>query len=111
MATFLINPGIPSRELWLENFKGEDLNDYRICNICKIVMRAEDETEHCDECNICVVGKNINLLLFIGMDHHCPWTSKCVGKNNLKFFYIFITFTFILMFYLIFALFSLAATA
>ena len=59
MATFLINPGIPSRELWLENFKGEDLNDYRICNICKIVMRAEDETEHCDECNICVVGKNI----------------------------------------------------
>lgn len=57
MATFLVNPGIPSRELWLENFKGEDISDYRICNICKIVMRAEDETEHCEECNICVVGK------------------------------------------------------
>ena len=26
-------------------------------------------------------------------DHHCPWTSHCVGKNNIISFYIFILST------------------
>ena len=25
------------------------------------------------------------------LDHHCPWSSKCIGKNNLKPFYIFVS--------------------
>ena len=24
------------------------------------------------------------------LDHHCPWTGKCIGKNNLKAFHSFL---------------------
>ena len=100
LITFFKNPGIPGKELWLENFRGENISEYRICNICKVIMRIEDKTEHCDECNICVVG----------MDHHCPWTSKCIGKGNITWFYIFVGSTCGLLFYLVFGVFTLAFT-
>ena len=100
LITFFKNPGIPGKELWLENFRGENISEYRICNICKVIMRIEDKTEHCDECNICVVG----------MDHHCPWTSKCIGKGNITWFYIFVGSTCVLLFYLVFGVFTLAFT-
>ena len=25
------------------------------------------------------------------LDHHCPWTGKCIGKYNLAYFYGFLT--------------------
>lgn len=37
-------------------------------------------TVHCEECEVCIEG----------YDHHCPWTSKCIGKKNLTYFYIWI---------------------
>lgn len=24
------------------------------------------------------------------LDHHCPWTGKCIGKKNLCYFYAFL---------------------
>ncbi len=36
---------------------------------------------HCYDCNACVRN----------LDHHCPWTSKCVGEGNLHVFYAFVT--------------------
>lgn len=57
-AVLFKDPGIPPKELWLENFKGHpDLSDFRICNKCKIVMKKEDKIEHCNVCNICISGK------------------------------------------------------
>ena len=92
LITILINPGIPSKDLWLENYKHlDEIGTYRICNICKIIMKNEDKTDHCDECNICIIGA----------DHHCPWTSKCVGANNKNMFYIFVFSTFTLLIYFI----------
>jgi hypothetical protein len=44
-----------------------------------------------------------NSITIIGYDHHCPWTSKCVGSGNLKSFYIFVAFTMVLFGYLIFS--------
>jgi hypothetical protein len=46
---------------------------------CKVWR--EPKWSHCYECNACVKE----------LDHHCPWTSKCVGAANLKVFYAFVT--------------------
>jgi hypothetical protein len=90
LTTILMNPGIPSKELYLENYNNlDEIGSYRICNVCKIIMRNKDKTDHCDECNICIIGA----------DHHCPWTSKCVGKNNKNMFYIFVFSIFALLIY------------
>ena len=80
--TSLINPGLPPKKYFLENFKMDqsDMQNYIICKQCKLVMDLNKGTEHCIDCNICVMGN----------DHHCQWTSKCVGKNNLMFFNIFL---------------------
>ena len=53
---------------------------YKYCNECKIWVSNEKTTEHCFECNVCVEG----------YDHHCPWTGKCIAKDNLKSFYVFV---------------------
>ena len=76
--TFLINPGIPKYD---ENaIMGQPKEKYRFCNYCKIWTNMEKNTAHCFDCNVCVEG----------YDHHCPWTGKCIGKNNLKYFYTFL---------------------
>lgn len=45
---------------------------------------------HCRDCDVCILG----------YDHHCPWTSKCIGKNNLCRFYTFLAFTPIFLVYI-----------
>ena len=27
----------------------------------------------------------------LALDHHCPWTGKCIGAGNLLYFYAFLT--------------------
>lgn len=91
---FITNPGIPTKDLWIENYfkekhEEDDMGSYRICNVCKIIMKNKDDTDHCHDCDICIVG----------VDHHCPWTSKCIGKKNIKLFYVFTGSTFALIIY------------
>ena len=87
--TFLINPGIPK----LDNFYliGQSRIEIKKCRECRNYIRMDIKTNHCYECGVCVEGH----------DHHCPWTSKCIGKNNLPFFYIFVISTVGLFLYLI----------
>ena len=101
---FLMNPGIPQKELWIENYfknknnsSRDEIDSYRICNICKIVRRNSDNTHHCDECNICIKG----------VENHCSWISKCISKKNKKIYFVFLGSTFCLLVYFILALFSL----
>ena len=100
---FIINPGIPPKELWIENYfkirntSSNDNSSYKICNICKIVMKSSDNTQHCEECNICIKG----------IEHHCSWISKCVSKKNKCLYYIFLFSTFSLLIYFVLALISL----
>ena len=84
---FLLNPGIPQKDLWIENYfknrnasSSEDIDSYRICNICKIVRRNSDNTVHCEKCNICIKG----------LDHHCSWIGTCIGIRNYSLFFFFI---------------------
>jgi hypothetical protein len=50
----------------------------RYCEKCKVFKPKR--VFHCERCDICIEG----------FDHHCPWMSKCIGKKNLKSFYLFI---------------------
>ena len=44
---------------------------------------------HCDTCERCVYK----------MDHHCPWTTNCVGYLNIKQFLLFLFYVFLLCFH------------
>ncbi|ETV77318.1 hypothetical protein H257_08764 [Aphanomyces astaci] len=49
-----------------------------LCAHCQI--RRPLNAIHCYECEVCIDG----------MDHHCPWTGKCIGKKTLYWFYLFL---------------------
>ena len=42
---------------------------------------------HCNDCNVCIEE----------YDHHCPWSSKCIGKRNVHVFHAFLVLLFALM--------------
>ena len=90
--TCLIDPGIITPEYYLENFKTNKMNiqNYRICKKCNAIMDLDKGVEHCNDCNICIIGN----------DHHCPWSSKCIGKNNISMFRLFICSIFLHIGYL-----------
>lgn len=79
--TALINPGYPKNNNERKN--GFPRDEFYFCSECKFYVKRSTNASHCDECGICIEG----------MDHHCPWTSHCVGKNNTCTFYIFIIST------------------
>ena len=47
--------------------------------------------QHCQDCGVCIEEH----------DHHCPWTSKCIGRGNLYPFYVFVFSTLMLFFFMI----------
>lgn len=103
ILTTLSDPGVVTKEYYLENYRPDKIviKNYRICRKCNIVMDLDKKFEHCVECGICIMER----------DHHCPWTSKCIGKKNLWLFNGFIFSLFTHIGYLIFALISLAVVA
>lgn len=75
----LLNPGIATPEANdINEDELEPENNTNYCEICHLTK--ERYTDHCMDCGVCILE----------MDHHCPWTSKCVGKGNLKWFYCFL---------------------
>ncbi len=87
LFTALINPGLPKNEKEISD--NEIKKNYKYCDICFIYVKIETKTIHCEMCDICIEG----------YDHHCPWTSKCIGKRNTISFFIFVGSVFILIFY------------
>ncbi|TMW61884.1 hypothetical protein Poli38472_010947 [Pythium oligandrum] len=49
-----------------------------ICAQCQ--LRRPRNASHCSDCRVCVCE----------LDHHCPWTGKCIGKRTLQLFYAFL---------------------
>jgi palmitoyltransferase ZDHHC9/14/18 len=49
-----------------------------MCGMCNIDRPVT--AKHCHECGVCVDE----------LDHHCPWTGKCIAKKNLTTFYAFL---------------------
>lgn len=99
LAATILDPGVVNKDYYLENFMIDkmDIKNYRICRKCKVIMDLDKGCEHCPECDICIIG----------CDHHCPWTSKCVGKKNIKYFNTFIFMLIVHIFYMVFGLMSI----
>ncbi|GLE11061.1 hypothetical protein PINS_up023359 [Pythium insidiosum] len=49
-----------------------------ICAQCQ--LRRPKDASHCADCGVCVRK----------LDHHCPWTGKCIGRRTLMLFYLFL---------------------
>jgi len=97
--TFLKNPGLPKYNYNPTDVKNKTGIDY--CSICKIYLNKDKKIRHCHDCNICIEGI---FCINLGYDHHCPWTSKCVGDGNICGFYIFVGSTMVLIAFLVFGL-------
>ena len=91
-AASIINPGLPKAryEYYATHpHKG----NYKKCRECNLWINLDRDTYHCYDCQCCVEG----------YDHHCPWTTKCVGRGNLYLFYIMLISTFMLFGFFIFS--------
>lgn len=64
LLTALINPGIPTRKNSMQEFvkvNKIDLSknnpDLKICRLCNIIVHKDDNVSHCEDCDICILGK------------------------------------------------------
>ena len=93
IITSIRNPGLPSKEyektVYEEN---KTAKNFRKCKDCKMWINTDEKTIHCKKCNICIEG----------YDHHCDCINMCVGKKNIKNFYLFILTSFLVIIYSIF---------
>ena len=78
LAVATADPGIIPRRAFLPPGEVRP-NNMSLCGKCN-VYRPPNAT-HCSTCNVCILG----------LDHHCPWTGKCIGKRNLCLFYLFLS--------------------
>ena len=88
------NPGLPSKDYEKMVYEEENktAKNFRKCKDCKLWINTDEKTIHCKKCGICIEG----------YDHHCDCINICVGKKNLKNFYILILCSFLLIVYSIF---------
>jgi hypothetical protein len=60
--TFLKNPGIPKKRKQLRRMPKKIDKGYKYCDQCHIVINLEEQTSHCDDCNVCIIGKYFYLI-------------------------------------------------
>jgi hypothetical protein len=67
LFTMFINPGLPDKNSYISSevinifqnnseYDTSFLKKYRKCDICNILVQAQNEVVHCESCNICVEG-------------------------------------------------------
>ena len=85
----LKNPGFPKRAFQDPSLLNQEGGYYRRCRECGIIVDLRKFPGHCYKCKFCCEG----------FDHHCAWTTKCIGSGNIKEFNSFIGAFFILISY------------
>ena len=95
----IMNPGLPKKEIQNELLLINEPDKYSKCRLCNFIIDNTKGYQHCDTCDICCEG----------YDHHCPWTSKCVGKGNICYFNIMIAMVCVVFLYFIIALVTMDA--
>ena len=88
------NPGLPKKELQNELLLINEPNRYMRCNLCYFIIDKSKHYVHCEYCKCCCEG----------YDHHCPWTSKCVGRGNIFYFHGMLVMVCVVFVYIIIAL-------
>ena len=83
------NPGFPKRAFQDPSLLNIKDGYYRRCKECEIIVDLRKFPGHCYNCKFCCEG----------FDHHCSWTTKCIGSGNIKEFRCFLGAFFILIFY------------
>ena len=87
------NPGVPSKEYEKLVYEEENKSakNFRKCKDCKMWINTDEKTIHCRKCGICIEG----------YDHHCDCINICVGKKNIKNFYLLVLISFLVIVYAI----------
>lgn len=75
---------LENKELVSESIKYSVIQEH--CFSCS-VRKADCNWKHCAYCEVCIRD----------MDHHCFWVNNCIGKKNLKKFYLFLFFLFVFL--------------
>ena len=92
LYTSLINQGFPKNSINKRN--NYPIDEYYYCEECRVFNYRFNSSSHCNKCGICIEERI----------RHCIWIGKCVGKNNIISFYIFILSTIFSLFYIIFSI-------
>ena len=89
------DPGYQKNTKLIKDYGGEKNNGplktlldigMKLENYCpKCYIEKKKNITHCFICDECVLE----------MSHHCFWINKCIGKNNIFFYLLFIFFSFI----------------
>ena len=85
----LKNPGYPKKNLQDDSLLNKEGGFYRKCRECGTIVDLRKAPAHCYECKTCCEG----------FDHHCSWTTKCIGSGNIIEFRLFLACFFILICY------------
>ena len=86
LATYLVCPGITFKEKE-ENENNKNLKSF-YCQQCKFTYPKNKMVyQHCFPCGVCVPDS----------DHHCGVFGKCIGHGNKLSFYLFPTFSVIML--------------
>ena len=89
----LKNPGFPKRLYQDPSLLNQKEGYYRRCRECGIIVDLRKNPAHCYVCKFCCEG----------YDHHCAFTTKCIGSGNSFEFKAFLTSFFILICYFAFS--------
>ena len=84
--TFLVNPGVTFKEKDDDKNNNNNLKNYN-CPQCNFTYPKNKKYDHCFACGICAPDT----------DHHCGIFGKCIGYKNKIAFYLFPTFSIILL--------------
>ena len=81
LLTACLDPGIVifHAPIHASNYSLEGSHSENWCEVCCVSQSFKRRVHHCDDCDLCIEG----------LDHHCPWIGKCIGKKNMKWFIAF----------------------